>query len=150
MKFEVKHTTLPKIAADARNAIVGGPFGSNLVSRDYVKSGVPVIRGQNLGKGKFLGGDYVFVSKEKAEKLSANIARPNDLMFTQRGTLGQIAIVPDGPWDAYIVSQSQMKATIDPKKAVVEFLYYYFSSPREIQYIKSNANKRPRRKRTGY
>ena len=92
-----------------------------------------------MGFGKYLAGEYVFVSEEKAESLSANKARPNDLVFTQRGTLGQVAIVPDSPWDTYIISQSQMKATIDPQKADVEFLYYYFSSPSEVKYILSNA-----------
>lgn len=30
-----------EIAAPIKNALVGGPFGSNLVSRDYVGTGVP-------------------------------------------------------------------------------------------------------------
>lgn len=139
MAFDLMATTLPEIAADVRNAIVGGPFGSNLISRDYVELGVPVIRGQNMGMGKYVGGEYAYVSEEKAQSLSANIARPNDLVFTQRGTLGQVAIVPENKWDRYVVSQSQMKATIDATKADIEFLYYYFSSPREINYILSNA-----------
>jgi type I restriction enzyme S subunit len=139
MRFDLVATTLPMIAAEVRNAIVGGPFGSNLVSRDYVDSGVPVIRGQNMGPGKYIGGEYVFVTEEKADKLKANLARPNDLVFTQRGTLGQVAIVPEGKWGRYVVSQSQMKVTVDPKKADVEFLFYYFSSPREVRYIQASA-----------
>ena len=34
--------TVGEIAASTRNALVGGPFGSNLVSADYVESGIPV------------------------------------------------------------------------------------------------------------
>ena len=37
------------IASSTPNAIVGGPFGSELVSKDYVTHGVPVIRGQEYG-----------------------------------------------------------------------------------------------------
>jgi len=139
MAYEFLKITLPSLAANVKNAIVGGPFGSNLVSSDYVETGVPVIRGKNMGTGKYIGGEYVFVTDEKADRLNSNKARPKDLVFTQRGTLGQVALVPDEPWSTYIVSQSQMKATIDPKKADVLFLYYYFSSPREIQYILSNS-----------
>ncbi|KND60262.1 Type I restriction-modification system, specificity subunit S [Candidatus Burkholderia verschuerenii] len=127
------------LAADSRNALVGGPFGSNLVSNDYVDSGVPVIRGQNMGHGRWVDGNFAFVSDEKAESLRANWARPGDIVFTQRGTLGQVAIVPAGPWDRYVVSQSQMKATIDPKKADPLFIYYFFSNPVEQQYILANA-----------
>jgi type I restriction enzyme S subunit len=57
--------TLADIAAPVRNAIVGGPFGSNLVSSDYVPHGIPVIRGQNMG-GKWVSGEFAYVSAEKA------------------------------------------------------------------------------------
>lgn len=130
--------TLADLAAPQKNAIVGGPFGSNLVSKDYVEAGVPVIRGANMG-AKWVGGDFVYVSNEKAIELSQNLARPNDLVFTQRGTLGQVAIVPDQKYDRYVVSQSQMKITVDPKKADVNFLYYLFSSPHQLQYIRNSA-----------
>jgi type I restriction enzyme, S subunit len=130
--------TLADLAAPERNAIVGGPFGSNLVSRDYTEVGVPVIRGQNMG-GKWVSGDFVYVSEEKAKALNQNLARPNDLVFTQRGTLGQVSIVPHGRYDKYVVSQSQMKITVDPDKADVAFLYYLFKTPEQLQYILNSA-----------
>lgn len=136
MSFEAM--TLADLAAPQKNAIVGGPFGSNLVSKDYVEAGVPVIRGANMG-GKWVGGEFVYVSNEKAVELSQNLARAKDLVFTQRGTLGQVAIVPDRMHDCYVVSQSQMKITVDPRKADVDFLYYLFSSPDQLQYIRNSA-----------
>jgi type I restriction enzyme S subunit len=134
-----RETTIADIAAPSRNALVGGPFGSNLGSRDYTPSGVPVIRGQNMGFGRWVSGEFVFVSKDKAEDLSANIARPGDLVFTQRGTLGQVAIVPPASFDRYIVSQSQMKLTVDPAKADAKFLFYFFTSEEQQEYIRQNA-----------
>ena len=130
--------TLAEIAAPIRNAIVGGPFGSNLVSKDYVAAGVPVIRGQNMG-GKWVSGSFAFVSPTKAIALSSNLARPNDLVFTQRGTLGQVSLVPKTPFDFYVVSQSQMKITVDPTKADVVFLYYLFKTPEQLKYIFNSA-----------
>jgi type I restriction enzyme S subunit len=127
------------LAADSRNAIVGGPFGSNLVSSDYTEPGIPVIRGQNMGDGRWVKGPFAFVSEEKADSLRANLARPGDIIFTQRGTLGQVALVPDGPWDRYVVSQSQMKGTLNPAIADPLFIYYYFTSPLEQSYIVANA-----------
>jgi len=122
---------LETLASDEQYAFVGGPFGSKLTSRDYVDSGVPVIRGTNLSNGRFLGNDgFVYVTEEKVRKdLSSNLAKADDLIFTQRGTLGQVAIVPNpGIADRYVVSQSQMKLTVDESKAHRIFLYYYFSS----------------------
>lgn len=46
----MKWSTMPldRIKASVPYAFVGGPFGSNLTTRDYVDEGVPVIRGNNL------------------------------------------------------------------------------------------------------
>ncbi|MBS3936492.1 MAG: restriction endonuclease subunit S [Sulfuritalea sp.] len=131
-------TTIGEIAASTRNALVGGPFGSNLVSADYTTDGVPVIRGQNMGS-RWVSGEFAYVSPEKAQTLQANLARPGDIVFTQRGTLGQVALVPDGGFSSYVISQSQMKLTVDRAKADPLFLFYVFSSPEQQEYIRQNA-----------
>jgi len=136
MSFE--NFLLEDLAAPVKNAIVGGPFGSNLVSKDYVVSGVPVIRGQNMGE-KWVSGSFVFVSPEKARQLEQNKARPGDVVFTQRGTLGQVSIVPASPYAEYVVSQSQMKITLDPNKADAGFIYYLFKSEHQLRYILNSA-----------
>ncbi len=120
--------------------LIGGPFGSSLGGKDYVECGVPVIRGTNLNRGRELGGDYVFVSETKVSRdLARNIAQPGDLVFTQRGTLGQVAVVPPGPYLRYVVSQSQMRLRVDPKVASSDFLYYACSSPGFLQQVNNNA-----------
>ncbi len=128
------------IKAQGKYNLVGGPFGSDLVSKDYVEAGVPVLRGTNLPfDKKFSHDDLVFVSNEKAKKLKANIAFPRDIVFTQRGTLGQIGIIPTGFYDEYVVSQSQMKLTVNEQLAVPEFVYYYFSSQKGRNSIKAHS-----------
>jgi len=119
--------TVAATASRAPNAIAGGPFGSDLVSSDYTEAGVPVIRGQNMGR-KFVSGGFAFVSPAKAKNLSTNCAGGNDLVFTQRGTLGQVSIVPNDVFDRYVVSQSQMKLSVDRTRFSPEYLYYYFTS----------------------
>lgn len=120
-------TTVSSLAASVRNAIVGGPFGSDLVSRDYVDDGVPVIRGQNMGR-RWLEGPYVYVTEKKASFLEANLARPGDVLFTQRGTLGQVSLAPDTPHRRYLVSQSQMKVTLNREIADPNFFHCWFVS----------------------
>jgi type I restriction enzyme S subunit len=123
----VSQITLREVAA--HQGLVGGPFGSNLVSADYVEDGVPVIRGENLNWGKQIGGSFVFVSEGKvARDLTRNLAKEGDLIFTQRGTLGQVAIVPQGGPLAYVISQSQMMLRVDPSKARGDYLYYACTS----------------------
>lgn len=123
---------ISEIAVDRQYAVVGGPFGSKLGRKDYTADGVPVLRGSNLPFEKRIDlTDLVFVSTEKVEKdLFGNLAHPGDIVVTQRGTLGQVGLIPlDSIFDRFVVSQSQMKLTVDPTKADPRFLYYYLKSP---------------------
>ena len=87
--------TIAGIASNVRWALNGGPFGSKLVSSMYVPKGVPVIRGTNLPfHSRFQDEGFVFVAPDKAEELRQHQAVPGDIIFTQRGTLGQVGLIP--------------------------------------------------------
>jgi type I restriction enzyme S subunit len=88
---------------------------------------------------RWIGGEFAYVSREKAETLSANLARPGDVIFTQRGTLGQVSLVPNKSYECYLISQSQMKLTVDFKRADPLFLYYVFRTPEQQEHIQSHA-----------
>jgi type I restriction enzyme S subunit len=136
---ELEYVALREFAVPG--GLVGGPFGSKLVSTDYVPEGVPVIRGQNLASpGYFDASEFVFVSEEKVERdLSRNLAEPGDVVFTQRGTLGQVGIVPDAPFPRYVISQSQMRMRVDRRVAEPRYIYYCFRDPRMVQMIQARA-----------
>ena len=141
MPNEWRDVLLEELAAAVRNALVGGPFGSDLVSADYASVGVPVIRGENLSNGRWVGGDFVYVSQAKAEQLSANTAGPLDIIFTQRGAnhYRQVAIVPPNANQRFVISQSQMKLTVDQNRADPLFVYYLFRSPVQQEYLQRHA-----------
>src|SRR6185436_10448142 len=109
--------------------------------RDYVDEGVPVIRGNNLpSDASFHDDGFVFVSEEKADELRSNTAFPGDIVFTQRGTLGQVGVIPrEARFQRYIISQSQMKLTADPKIADPHFVYYFFRLPATVQKVVNHA-----------
>ena len=134
---------LKALAANIPYSFVGGPFGSKLTTRDYLGEGIPVIRGSNFGCGRYIDmTDFVFVSETKMRRdLLGNLARANDLVFTQRGTLGQVAMIPASADSAvYVVSQSQMKLTVDESKADRRFVYYYCSSREAVRRITNLAS----------
>jgi type I restriction enzyme S subunit len=109
--------------------IAMGPFGSDIKTDNFREKGVPVIRGCNLGSGRFCPEGFVYVSEKKADELINANAFPDDIVITHRGTLGQVGIIPRNLYPRYIVSQSQMK--IACRRDVVDpaFLYYFFVSP---------------------
>ena len=130
---------LGELGADSR-ACIGGPFGSELTTKDYVEApGVPVIRGSNLGQDGFIDHGFVYVSEEKARALQQNQARPGDITFTQRGTIGQVAIIPTSArYERYVLSQSQMRLTPDRSRVDPRFLVHYFRSPAVLSYLQHN------------
>jgi type I restriction enzyme, S subunit len=139
VKFPIAR--LASLAHPAKGSMAGGPFGSDLVSRDYVSFGVPVVRGTNLPKdSKFSLDNCVFVSEGKADALHLNCAHPGDLVFTQRGTLGQVGLIPyDTPYSRFLISQSQMKMVVDRTKAEPLYIYNYFRLPSTVTYIENHA-----------
>lgn len=114
---------------DVSQDIAMGPFGSNLKVDNFIESGVPVIRGLNLNNCGFTNNSFAFVSEEKANSLKRCLAYPDDLVFTHRGTLGQVAIIPHNQYPKYLVSQSQMRLTVNREYLAPKFLYYFFKSP---------------------
>jgi type I restriction enzyme S subunit len=131
--------TFAEIAAE--RGLAGGPFGSNLGRKDYVSSGVPVLRGQNLSTGRFVDySDCVFVTEEKLRStLVRNTAEPGDVIFTQRGTLGQVAVMPEGSFQIAVISQSQMRLRVSPTVADPWFVFYFATSPEFLEQLGNRA-----------
>ena len=145
MNFEFQLPTgwewsnIDTLKAEGRS-IVSGPFGSNIGSRFFVETGVPVIRGNNLSLDaiRFKDTGFVFLTDEKAEEFRNCEAHTNDLIFTAAGTIGQVGIIPpNARFQKYIISNKQLRARLDTRKIRPIFAYYWLSSPTMIQFIQS-------------
>lgn len=124
-------TTLENICGSQKGAIISGPFGSNISSKFFIDEGIPVIRGNNLSLSldKFYDYGFVFVSEEKANELNC-YAKIDDLIFTAAGTIGQVGIITsDNKYEKYVISNKQIRVTIDKGKVDPMYAYYWFSSP---------------------
>lgn len=117
------------IKAKKDGAIAIGPFGSRMKSSLYVQTGVPVIRGTNLGNTKEFVGDFVFVSSRTADELRSSNVFPDDLVFPHRGSIGEVGVVPRDCEARYVLSTSLMKLSCNPDLVDPHFLFYFFRSP---------------------
>ena len=125
------------IASKEKGSIISGPFGSNVSSKFFKESGVPVIRGNNLSNGakKFIDDGFAFVSEEKADELNA-YAIKDDLIFTAAGTIGQVGIIEKNTkYDKYVISNKQLRVRLDTEKVNPLYAYYWFSSPWVVKNI---------------
>jgi len=122
--------SIDSLKADKKNAIAMGPFGSRIKAENFVSSGIPVIKGGNLN-GDFINEDsFDYLTVEKADELISSNAYRRDIVITHRGTIGQVGLIPDdSKHERYIVSQSQLKVTLDQEKVNPYFVYYFLRSP---------------------
>ena len=127
---------------DIAEKVAMGPFGSSIKVETFVPEGVPVISGQHLHG--FRVDDtpgFNFISDEHAQRLAnANVTR-GDIVLTHRGTIGQVACIPENSqFDRYVVSQSQFYIRCDRSKAIPEFLTMYFRSPQGQHQLLANTS----------
>ena len=123
-----------KFVAKAGKVFASGPFGSSIGSQFYQDTGVPVIRGNNLSlngnKPKYIDDGYVYLTESKADDLSNAEVIPGDLVFTARGTVGQVGLVPDESitWKRAILSANQLRYRNRNERINTSYIWYLFSS----------------------
>ncbi len=120
--------TVADIKGTDKRAIAMGPFGSNIKAENFVARGVPVIKGTNFNFAKYVSGEFVFLTDDKADELLGSNCHAGDLVFTHRGTIGQVCLIPKNGFERYVISQSGMKLTVNPALIDNEFLFYFFKS----------------------
>jgi len=121
---------------------VAGPFGSDISSKYFCDSGVPIIRGNNLRRDltRFVADGFAFVSEERATKYKAQHVKAGDLVFTCWGTVGQVGMIPaNGPFPEYIISNKQLKLRVEPSIADPLYAFYYFAGPAMVDHILGKA-----------
>lgn len=91
------------VAADHKNALAIGPFGSNLKVSDYRDAGVPLVFVRDIRRRAFGGEGTRFVDEAKAIELASHTVRTGDVLVTKMGDPpGDVALY-DGP-DAVITA----------------------------------------------
>lgn len=136
------NVTLADIAAKTPNAIVDGPFGSNLKLSDYVDQGVPVLQGKNITNDKFQWFDVRYISNSKAIELKRSSVRVGDILVVKIGSIGYSAIVDElGQHDFAIIPANLVKITANPDIITTKYLHHWLTSPEAKKYLVSNASK---------
>lgn len=131
--------TLEKLAADEANSFVDGPFGSDLKTSDYVASGVPLIRIQNVKPNCFLSKEIRYISEAKARQLARHRYRPGDLVITKLGDpCGVACLVPENAGSGIIVADI-VRFRGDEQKVDHRYLSHFINSPMASSWVDREA-----------
>jgi type I restriction enzyme S subunit len=102
-----------------------GPFGTLLSKSDHKSSGMPVLGIENIGNGKFVVGNKIFVSKQKAEELESFGVESGDIVISRSGTVGEICKIPEGLGKAFI-STNLIRVSLNTNVINQDYFVYLF------------------------
>lgn len=121
------------------NAIVDGPFGSNLKTSDYINdsiNGVPVLTTKNL-EGDYSKKSVRFISQKKYEELKRSQVNGGDILVAKIGSIGKTGIYPKNAKTA-IIPANLLKFTVTDR-VNFKFVYNYLNYSGFQKLIKSIA-----------
>ena len=118
-----------------------GPFGSNIKVSTFVDSGVPIVSGNHL-RGYFLDdNEFNYITAEHAERLKNSKVRRGDIVFTHAGNIGQVSMIPNtSDYCEYMLSQRQFFLRCNRRKAISEYILFFFHSGEGQHELLSYAN----------
>lgn len=110
------------IASDEKNAIVDGPFGTQMKIKEYQEEGIPVVEMEYLEGFPLYKPFKKFISEKKFQEVKRSSVKKGDIVISKTGTLGLLGIMTDICDKAVLVSRLA-KITIDEKKISRYYLF---------------------------
>ncbi len=123
-----RNVRLEELAADEKNSVVNGPFGSDLLTRELTRSGVPVIYIRDISSGRYERTSTSFVTTAKAAELEFCNAKPGDVLVAKVGDPPGIAVIyPTTEMDG-VVTQDVIRIRPNTKLVSPAFLQAFLNS----------------------
>ena len=124
--FESNGQTFPEYtiieACADKNDIKCGPFGTQLKQSEYTEAGVAVWGIPEINT-EFKKAPEIFITPEKAEKLTSFSLIPGDIAMSRKGNVGQCAIYPD-TFEAGIIASDVLRIRIDRSRLIPKFMQF--------------------------
>ncbi len=128
------------------HSITGGPFGSDLKSEHYTKTGVRIIQLQNIGDGSFINKDFIYTSEEKAMELKSCLIYPNNIILAKMAEpVARACIVPSFE-NKFLMGSDGIRLHIDKNKYDNKFILesINYKQFRQIAIARSTGSTRQR------
>lgn len=118
-KFEI--SSLENVADLKR-----GPFGGALKKEIFVEEGYKVYEQSHVIRDDFTIGRY-FIEEYKFLEMKDFSIQPNDILVSCSGSLGRVAIVPEGAEEG-VINQALLRIRVREHRVTSLFLKYFLES----------------------
>lgn len=122
-----RFTPIEELLVTDRKGMSTGPFGTMLKKHEHKTTGVPMLGIENIDSGKFIDGNKIFVTPEKAAELKSFALKSGDIIISRSGTVGELCVVPPR-MEGALLSTNLMRVSLDCKKVLPEYFIYLFQS----------------------
>jgi type I restriction enzyme S subunit len=110
-----------------RKGMSTGPFGTMIKKYEHQSFGVPMLGIENIDNGKFVDGNKIFVTEEKAKELKSFTLHAGDIIISRSGTVGEICVIPQRA-EGSLLSTNLMRVSLDSSKIRSDYFVYLFQS----------------------
>ena len=126
------YASVEQLGLVGEQAVLTGPFGTNLGREDFTDSGVPVLTisclretGVNLDKAEFVSGT-------KADELDRYRLRSGDLLFSRMASVGRAGIVGEALRGA-LFNYHIMRLRLDPSALLAKYYIAYVRGASQVE-----------------
>ena len=95
------------------------------MKNEYIKSGIPFLRSQNVRENRFDPNGLKFISREFHEKLSKSNLQPGDLVVVRSGSVGVSCVIPEALSEA---NCSDLVIVKQPQAILSHYGAFYMNS----------------------
>jgi type I restriction enzyme S subunit len=126
------------VCSKERQGVQVGPFGGSVSSKYFSKTGIPVLKINNITEtGELDLSDMVFLDEKHAMTLAERYSViPGDIVTAAQATIGRTAIVSKAVAGA-IISQHLIRIAVDTQLCLSQWLHACFQTPLVIRQMYS-------------
>lgn len=118
---------IEKLLTTERKGMSTGPFGTMIKKHEHQTTGVPMLGIENIGDGKFIDGNKIFVTPEKAKELKSFTLLAGDIIISRSGTVGELCAVPKR-MEGALLSTNLMRVSLNSDTIRSDYFIYLFQS----------------------
>ena len=133
------YATVEQLGIVGEQAVLTGPFGTNLTSADFTDAGVPVLTISCLKDTGIKMEKADFVSEEKAVELGRYRLAPGDLLFSRMASVGRAGIAGESLRGA-LFNYHIMRLRLEPSVLLAKFYLAYVRGASQVEQYLKEAN----------